>query len=159
MLRVLILALCAITFAAPGLAQTLYKSVGPDGRITYSDRPPVEGKIQKTLTFDNLPSSSLPAPTSSQLEQARKPQAAAPSTARGQVVLFSAAWCGYCKKAKAYLASRGVAYREFDVDTTEGKAEFVRAGGSRGIPLILAGDHRLQGFSQEAYDAVFLAGR
>ncbi|MBS1189755.1 MAG: Glutaredoxin [Rhodocyclaceae bacterium] len=34
--------------------------------------------------------------------------------------LYSASWCGYCRKAKAYLGERGIPYQEIDIDTPEG---------------------------------------
>ena len=37
--------------------------VGPDGSIIYSDRPPAEARLEMTMTFENLPSSPLPAST------------------------------------------------------------------------------------------------
>jgi len=44
--------------AADAASQTtLYKSVGPDGRIVYGDRPPVDGRSAQTMKFENLPSS------------------------------------------------------------------------------------------------------
>jgi len=70
--------------------------------------------------------------------------------------LYSAAWCGYCKKARAYLADKGIAYREIDIDTPDGLAAFARAGGGgKGVPLLLAGGRRVQGFSLAAYDKLF----
>jgi glutaredoxin len=137
-------------------AQTLYKSVGPDGRIVYSDRPPAEGRLEKTITFENLPSSPLPAATSSYVEQLRRTSASSSAdTPTNGVVLYAAAWCGFCKRAKAYLAGKGVQYQEFDIDTKDGMAAFARAGGGKGVPLLIADGRRVQGFSPAAYDALF----
>lgn len=143
--------------AAPG-AQTLYKSVGPDGKIDYSDRPPTDGHIEKTMQFENLPSSAVPGLSSSYVEQLRRLKAsqAASAPSRG-VVLYAASWCGYCRSARAYLAKRGIAYQEIDIDTTRGKSEFAQTGGGGGVPLLIAADQRVQGFSAPAYDAFFAA--
>jgi len=70
-------------------------------------------------------------------------------------VLYSAVWCGYCKLAKAWLGSKNIAYQLIDIDTKEGMASFAQAGGGKGVPLLLAGSQRVQGFSASAYDAVF----
>ena len=138
------------------MAQTLYKSVGPDGKVVYGDRPPAEGRIEKTMKFENLPSSALPAAVSSYVEQLRRMKASSiTSTPPSGVVLYAAAWCGYCKNAKAYLASKGVAYQEIDIDTKNGMAAFAQAGGGGGVPLLFAGGQRVQGFSPAAYDALF----
>jgi glutaredoxin len=157
--RVAILLLfCAWATTAP-IAQTLYKSVGPDGKIVYGDRPPAEGRNEKTMKFESLPSSALPASASSYVEQLRRLQAASPVvTPPSGVVLYSAAWCGYCRGAKAYLASKGIAYQDIDVETKSGMAAFAQAGGRGSIPLLVAGGQRAQGFTPAAYD-VFFANR
>ena len=151
----MVLAFGAAAMTGP-FAATLYKSVGPDGRVHYSDRPPADGRIEKTLQFENLPSSPLPAATSTYVEQLRNanPSSAASAT-NASVVLYAASWCGYCKQAKAYLASKGIKYREFDVDTRTGMAAFAQTGSGKGIPLLLVDDQRVQGFSRVAYDALF----
>lgn len=137
-------------------AQTLYKSIGPDGRVVYSDRPPAEGRLEKTITFENLPSSPLPASAASYVEQlSRKGPSAAATVPISGVVLYSATWCGFCKKAKSYLAEKGITYQDFDIDTKDGLAAFAHAGGAKGVPLLIAGGQRVQGFSAAAYDALF----
>jgi glutaredoxin len=148
--------LWSVAVTTPAVAETLYKSVGPDGRVVYSDRPPPDGRIEKTMTFENLPSSPLPASAVAHLEQLRKTEpASASNMATSGVVLYSATWCGYCKQAKAYLAGKGVQYQEFDVDTKTGMAAYAQAGGRKGVPLLLADGQRVQGFSRVAYDAFF----
>ena len=147
--------------AASAQAQTVYKSVGADGRVVYSDKPPVTGRLEKTMSFENLPSSTLPASASSYVEQLKRmhardaAQAAAAPPPQHGVVLYSAPWCGYCRKAKAWLAGKGIAYRDIDVETPDGMAAFAGAGGGGGIPVIVADGHRVSGFSSAAYDALF----
>lgn len=58
----------------------------------------------------------------------------------------------------AYLDSRGVAYREHDIDTADGQLAFAQAGSASGVPLLLVGEQRVQGFSASAYDALFRQG-
>lgn len=41
-------------------AGSLYKSVGPDGGVVYSDQPPTTGKIEKTFTYTDMPATPLP---------------------------------------------------------------------------------------------------
>lgn len=143
--------------AAPdAYAQTVYKSVGPDGKIVYGDRPPTEGRVEKTMKFENLPSSALPASASSYVEQLRKQKASSTaSTPTSGAVLYMADWCGYCTKAKADLAGKGIAYQEINIDTKDGMAAYVQAGGGKGIPLLFAKGQRVQGYSAAAYDELF----
>jgi glutaredoxin len=141
-------------------AQQAYKSVLPDGRIVYSDRPPPDARLDKTIKLERPPSTALPASSLSYVERLRKAMAAAPiasdkATGNAGVVLYAAAWCGYCRQARAYLAAKGVAYREFDIDTPQGLAAYAQAGGGRGVPLLTAGEGRVQGYSVAAYDGLF----
>ena len=156
--RVLLLASAlAASMAVP--AQTVYKSVGPDGRIVYSDQPPTTGKLQKTLKFE-LASSALPASAASFMEQFRKthPSGSPVVAAVKGVTLYSAVWCGYCKQAKAWLGGHGVAYTNIDIDAPGGTAALAQAtGGGGGVPVLVVDGHTLNGFSPGGYDAAFAA--
>lgn len=135
-------------------AQSLYKVVTPDGRVLYTNQPPANGKILKTLTPDAAPATALPPSAAEQLaklQALRSPTAASVSG----VVLYSAVWCGYCTKAKAWLAGKGISYREIDIDTPDGMASYAQAGGGRGVPLLVAGGQRVQGYSPAAYEQLF----
>lgn len=143
-------------FGIPVSAQAVYKSVGPDGRVVYSDQPPPGHRVVHSRTFDAGSGSALPASATEQLAKLKSLKPAAP--AGRDPVLYSAAWCGYCQKAKAYLAGKGIAYREIDIDTPDGLAAFAQAGGGRGVPLLVAGERRVQGFVPAAYDEL-LVGR
>lgn len=147
----------AMLAASPAAdAETLYKTIGPDGRVEYTDRPPADARQAKALNFADLPATPLPDSVLRYREQLQKSlqnrlsNAAKPG---GGPQLFTAAWCGYCRKAKAHLAARGIAYREHDIDTPDGQLAFAQAGSASGIPLLLVGEQRVQGFSAAAYDA------
>ena len=55
-----------------------------------------------------------------------------------EVVIYSSPYCGYCTRAKALLARKGVSYRDIDVIAEPGRrAEMVeRAGGRTTVPQI-----------------------
>ena len=77
-----------------------------------------------------------------------------PPPPRNPVMLYSATWCGYCKRAKAYLAEHNIEYDNIDIDTADGRAAFDRAG-KGGIPLLVSGRKRVRGFRPEGYDVFF----
>lgn len=147
-----------VSLVASAQAQTLYKSIGPDGKVVYSDRPPASGKVEKTLKVQDLPNTALPQKTLAELAALRKnvKPGAVPMTG---VVLFSASWCGYCRQAKAFLAQRGISYQEKDIDTPEGKLAYVQAGGGGGVPMLVANGAVTRGFSAETYESLFPRGR
>jgi glutaredoxin len=136
-------------------AQTIYKSIGANGTVVYSDRPPVNGKIEETIQYVDLPSSPLPAASAKQIEQAARQTAPHPRRQYTGVTLYTTSWCGYCKRARAYLAQKGVDYRDIDIEAPGGAAAFAQAGGRGGVPLLVADGHRVRGFSVAGYDAVF----
>lgn len=139
---------------AAASAQTVYKSVGPDGKVVYGDRAPTAGRLEKTMKFQ-LASSALPASAASFVEQFRKthPSDSAPPATQG-VTLYSAVWCGYCRQAKAWLSGHGVAYANIDIDTPGGAQALAQSGGGPGIPVLVVDGHPLGGFSADAYAAV-----
>ena len=67
---------------------------------------------------------------------------------RPEVKMYATSWCPYCAKARAYFARRNIAYVEVDIEKSkEGRAEYDRLG-ARGIPVILVGPRRMNGFSE-----------
>lgn len=146
---------------SPGWTDTLYKSVGPDGKAIYSDKPPSGGKIEKTLEYAPGPSSPLPEYVlrfKAELEK-RLQHRATEALASGETVrLFTAAWCGFCRKAKAYLTKKQVAFTEYDVETPEGMEALASIGGGHGVPILFWRGKKAYGFSEAGYET-FLNGQ
>ena len=123
----------------------LYKWVDEHGRVHFSDTPPAGGEARqvelgKINTFAT-PSEILDAPKSV-------------TAGKGRVVMYSTTWCGICKKAKAFFRRQGIPFSEYDVEKSQrGKREFKQLGG-RGVPVILVGDKRINGFSEERVRAL-----
>ena len=143
-------------------AETLYKVIGRDGRVTYTDLPPADRTSTTALMFSDAPVTTLPESVlKNQAKFAKGMQNQSTQTkkidASGPTTLFSASWCGYCTQAKAYLRTKGIAFRELDIDTPAGGRAYFEAGGQRGVPLIMADGKRLSGFSTGAYDHFFAA--
>jgi glutaredoxin len=54
------------------------------------------------------------------------------------IVMYSASWCGVCRKAKQFLTENGLRYQEIDADTTPGAWDKIeRLIGRRGVPVII----------------------
>lgn len=67
-----------------------------------------------------------------------------------RVVMYTTARCPACKAARQYMAQRGISYDEKDVEAAPSYlTEFQQLGG-RGVPLILVGDKRMEGFNPKA---------
>jgi glutaredoxin len=87
---------------------------------------------------------SLPATT--------RAESAAPAK---QVDLYVTDWCGYCRKAEAFLKSHNIPYTRYNVeeDSAANERKF-KLGGGRGVPFAMIDGHPVQGFSQPAYEAL-----
>lgn len=79
-----------------------------------------------------------------------------------RAVVYSAAWCGACKKTKAWLAGQGVTVEERDIDRDpRALAELVAiAGKAPSIPVTVIGGRAVGGFDpDELSRALAAAGR
>jgi glutaredoxin len=86
--------------------------------------------------------------------------ARAAAASQPEVIMYATDWCPYCRQAREHFARQGIAYREVDIEkSAAGRAEYDRLGG-RGVPLILVGSRRMQGFRVESFDRLLRsAGR
>ncbi len=79
-----------------------------------------------------------PKAQSPQAAPAQQPAAPAQADAKkAKVVLYSTAWCGYCRKTRELLNHLQVPFVEKDIEKSpEGHAEYQAKGkGFRGVPL------------------------
>jgi glutaredoxin 3 len=67
------------------------------------------------------------------------------------ITIYSTAWCGYCRAAKALLDRKRVAYDEVDASGHDVRREMMeRAAGRRTVPQIFIGDTHVGGFDDLA---------
>jgi glutaredoxin len=119
----------ASTFLA---AADVYKWKDTEGRTHLSDRPPPDYDAEPMSIRRSAPSD----------ETSTDPGAHVP-----RVVMLSAAWCEVCSEARRWLTQNSVPFTEYDVERdAKGREQFKRLQG-KGIPIILVGDQRMDGFS------------
>lgn len=120
-----------------GAAAAQYKVIGPDGRITYTDRPAAgaAGAAARPLGAVNRPT-----PT------AELPYALRQAAVRYPATLYTAPDCGPCDSARALLQQRGIPVRELTIDRAEDLTELQRREGRMELPILRLGAQRLQGF-------------
>jgi glutaredoxin len=131
--------------ATPALA--LYKVVGPDGRITYTDRPPAEtsGRVI------DLGARTIAAPDNG--GDGSLPLALRQVVSRYPVVLFSAADCTACNSGRQMLQERGVPFDERSIVTEDDAAALERTVGARTVPALTVGSQALRGYSRNDWTA------
>jgi len=73
---------------------------------------------------------------------------ATPDRPAGPVLIYTRAGCPYCAQAKQYLEAHQVPFREYDIYRTEkGNRDFKALGGF-GVPIIIVGERRLDGYDE-----------
>jgi Domain of unknown function (DUF4124) len=131
-----------LALAAPN-AFALFKVVGPDGRVTYTDRPPApgDGKAQNV-------NRSTGAASDPQLPFALREVAS-----RFPATLYTAGDCGdACRQARSFLVQRGVPFQERIANTAEERDAWVRIVGGPEAPALQIGQQWLRAFAPAAWD-------
>lgn len=129
----------------PACPAEVYKWIDADGRVQFGDRPP-PGVEAATV---EIKVNTYQSPSLQVLEAALQ--------ADRKVVMYSASWCPVCKQAKRYFRDQRIDYTEYDIETSaRGKRDFETLGGG-GVPIILVGRQRLNGFSEASFESVYAA--
>jgi glutaredoxin len=137
-------------------AQQVFRIVGPDGRVTYADRP-VPTLADKA---------AVPATTARPVQV---PPAAAPGASFGvnlsalpydlrqvaqrfPVTLYTSDGCTPCSAARGLLRARGVPFVEKTVGTQPDAEALERISGGRSLPFATIGSQALQGFEASEWN-------
>jgi hypothetical protein len=133
-------ALLAAGVAAPSHAQ--YKVIGADGRITYTDQPPLAAgdRLSQLKTPRIAPSAdaSLPA----ELRQVAR---------RYPVTLYVSANCAPCDQGRQLLRSRGIPHLEKTVATADDGDALQRLTNGRDLPALSIGTQVVRGLSSDTW--------
>lgn len=71
------------------------------------------------------------------------------------ITVYSTSTCPWCTKAKDYLKSKGVEYKEVNVGIDrEGAIEMVKKSGQQGVPVIDIDGTIVIGFDQRRIDSL-----
>jgi glutaredoxin len=130
------LALALLSHAS--MAQPVYKIVGADGRITFSDKPPAATN-KGTIAVGG--GASGPAAGSDLPFELRQ------VAARYPVTLYTTASCGPCDSGRALLRNRGIPFTERTITTVEDQEALQRLAGDNSVPFATLGSQKLKGFS------------
>jgi len=68
------------------------------------------------------------------------------------VIMYITRWCPYCHLAREYFKRHSVNYIEYDIEASEDNLAQFRDLNGTAVPLILAGDKRMQGFSPRSFN-------
>ncbi len=119
--------------AVGALAQ--YKIVGPDGKVTYTDKPPTPQDIR--------PATGSPAPASN----GGLPYETRTAMGKYPVTIYTTKDCSACDHARQALRQRGVPFTEYSVVTSDDFAAFRQRYSDTSMPTIVIGNQTMRGYS------------
>lgn len=133
----LVLAASLLSPAVQG--QTVYRIVGPDGKVTFSDKPPPpasESKVSEANASSAGASASPGLPFELRQVATKYP-----------VILYTGDNCAPCHAGRSMLTSRGIPFSEKTVTTNEDTEALQRLSGDNSLPFMTIGSQQLKGFS------------
>jgi glutaredoxin len=130
---------CVFFGATNAQAQQVYRIVGPDGRVTFSDKPPATPAAKVTAT-DNTLATNQPAGPALPFELRQV-------VTQYPVTLYTSSNCAPCDSGRSLLNSRGVPFSEKTVTTAQDADALQRLSGSTSLPLLTIGAQHVAGYS------------
>lgn len=134
--------------SAAGANAQMYKSVGPDGKVTYSDTPPAAAARVETR----------PTPGGS-ISAANLPYEVAQASRNHPVTLYTTSNCLPCDDGRKLLSQRGIPFREKTVTTNDDITQLRQTAGEGNLPVLYVGRALQRGFEAGTWNsALTLAG-
>ncbi len=143
MTKLVFIVLLLFVHADPALAE-VYKWVDDSGKVHFSDAPFDSKSAEKVDIEINSYEHPSNEDTSSDLD-------------KKHVTMYATSWCGYCKKARNYFKANDINYTEYDIEKSRRAKTQYDALGGRGVPVILIGDKRMNGFNAAGFERIYQA--
>lgn len=139
--RWLLVGLCSLIMLGSGKlqAQTVYRIVGPDGQVTFSDMPS-SPSASKVIPVDNAVATATPSGVALPFELRQV-------AGKYPVMLYTSSNCAPCDSGRSLLTSRGVPFSEKTISSVQDAAALQKLSGSNSLPLLTVGAQRVAGFS------------
>lgn len=128
------------------LSAEIYQWKDQHGRTHFGDKKPQQQQAEKVKlkinTYLNVSFDSVKAVENH-------------STSTTRIELYSTDWCKYCKQAKAYFKQYNIAYTEYNIEKSRDARRRYKKLGARGVPVIVMGDRRMNGFSPAGFKKLY----
>ena len=122
-------------------AQQIYRSVGQDGRITFSDKATLDPNARAgTAAAIALPGSAA--------DNSALPFELRQAASRYPVTLYTGPGCAPCVAGRTLLVDRGIPFTEKTVTSSEDIDALRRLAGASSLPFLTIGGQQLKGLSE-----------
>ncbi len=138
-LTALVLSAGSLLGSVTAHAQQVYRIVGPDGKVTFSDKPPPAASNAR-VTAENTSAAGAPSGTALPFELRQV-------VSKYPVTLYTGENCTPCGTAKSMLNTRGVPFSEKTVRTAADAQALQRISGDNVLPFVTIGGQQLKGYS------------
>ena len=140
--RILSASLCgsvcvaALLLAGATQAQTIYRVVGADGRVTFSDKLPVATDNATVLGAGGRALAVTAVALPAELRQL---------ASKYPVTLYTSSSCAPCNSGRDLLNGRGIPYAEKTVSTADDSDALQRISGGSSLPFLTIGSQQIMG--------------
>lgn len=139
-----LLALGAATTAAQAQSGPVFRIVGPDGSVTFTDLTGAAAGIPAPAAGV----AALPAGASAPDPMANFPFALRQAATRSPVTLYTSENCLPCNRGRQLLVGRGIPFTEKTIATNADVEAFTRLGGGSQVPYLSVGSQAVSGYSE-----------
>lgn len=131
---------CLAALLLPGVlqSQTIYRVVGADGRVTFSDKLPLAADKATVLDASGraLPVTAVALPAELRQVASKYP-----------VTLYTSSNCAPCNSGRDLLSGRGIPFVEKTVTTADDSDALQRISGASSLPFLTIGSQQIKGYS------------
>jgi glutaredoxin len=139
--RWLLAGVCLLVMLGSGKlqAQTVYRIVGPDGQVTFSDKPGGSA-AGKASPVDNTVATAAPVVAALPFELRQV-------VGKYPVTLYTSSSCAPCDSGRSLLRTRGVPFSEKTISSAKDAEAFQKLTGNNSLPFLSIGAQQVAGFS------------
>lgn len=139
---------CFLLLVGGGVCSAeVYKWVDEKGRVHFGDSPAETQQVEQV----NLEVNTYESVSYEDVEFA----APVERRATGKVTMYATSWCGYCKQARNYFVKNNIPYTEYDIEKNKRAKQAYDKLGATGVPVILVGKKRMNGFSVKGFQRIY----
>lgn len=136
--------------AASVQAQQIYRIVGANGRVTFTDVPPTNVPQQNIALINTIlaPGTVNTSGLSFDLQQI---------ALKYPVVLYTTNSCPSCEQGRRFLMARGIPFAEKTVTSAEEVDAFLKMSGDSPMPYLTIGKESVKGFIEGDWSSYLTA--
>jgi len=141
----------SLVFSSKFINAEIYQWTDKNGKVHFSDKPPKDLPSQKRDKSELTRKISSYTRVSVQIT----PFNEISTSQSNSIVMYATQWCGYCAKARRHFSQNDIDYVEKDIDESQTARQEYDAFGGTGVPVIFAGQYRMNGFSGQRFEKFY----